>query len=991
MRHREAQEGLTHPSTSSARPRPQATRGGLVDVQEVAAASSSLQSLNTRAASVRLIAEITATAAATAAVRLLTRSVHLAFALLLIFAFGRIAAATTTVYQIRGTPDFGIYVINLAGGTDTRIIAGSYPGGSSATLAQRPSDGVLFYVINGTDPQIYSYNPATPNIAPVALPNTFGAGIPGSFRMAFSPGGTLYYMPDSGILYTIATTGAGAGIATAGPTVTGVGSGGDMAFDAGGTLWAVNSSRQLFKIPLGGGAADASPGTITFPGGAALATIGLVFDGTGRMLTQTQNPSALYSVTLGSPPTATQIGTLGGGTAATGDMGTANVPNPDLSVTKTDGVTTVTQGGTVTYTIVAKNNGAYTVEGTVTDTVSASLTGVTWTCAASAGSTCVAASGSGNAISTSAILAAAGTATYTVTGTLSNTATGTLSNTATVAAPSWMTDATPANNTATDSDSINVRADLSITKTDGLATVNPGAVVTYTIVASNAASSSGAANGAIITDTVPASLTGVTWTCGTPTGGATCGAASGSGNSISTTANLPAGGSVTYTVTGTLAVNATGTLSNTATILTPASGVTDPTDPTRTGAGNNTATDTTTINAASNLAVTKTVNNATPNVGNTITYTITVTNGGPSAATNVRLTDVVPAGLTFVSATPSGSTTYVSGTGLWTIGSLANAASATLTINAKVNAGTGNTTIVNTTSGLTADQFDPVPSNNVGSVSLRVTSSDLSLTKTVNNATPSFGQNVTFTITLSNAGPDAATNVTVKDLLPAGLVFVSATPSVGAYVSGTGLWTISSLASSASATLQVVAKVNAYGSLTNTAQVTASDQSDPDSTPNNNVAAEDDQASVTLGATPPNIVLCKTISGQPCPPPASLPTQLPGTDIAYVITFTNTGGSAATNFVLTDPDPASTLKLNDNTDFKLGSVVNTLGTTGLSVVVAYSSDGGATYAYTPTSGGGGAPAGYDRFVTHIRWSFTGSLSQTAPNNTGSIAFTVRIR
>jgi hypothetical protein len=57
----------------------------------------------------------------------------------------------------------------------------------------------------------------------------------------------------------------------------------------------------------------------------------------------------------------------------------------------------------------------------------------------------------------------------------------------------------------------------------------------------------------------------------------------------------------------------------------------------------------------------------------------------------------------------------------------------------------------------------------------------------------------------------------------------------------------------------------------------------------------------------------------------------------------------------------------------------------------YSNDGGATWAYTPVSGGGGAPVGYDRTVTNVRWSFAGSLSQTAPNNTGSVTLTVRIR
>ena len=113
-------------------------------------------------------------------------------------------------------------------------------------------------------------------------------------------------------------------------------------------------------------------------------------------------------------------------------------------------------------------------------------------------------------------------------------------------------------------------------------------------------------------------------------------------------------------------------------------------------------------------------------------------------------------------------------------------------------------------------------------------------------------------------------------------------------------------------------------------------------------------------------------------------TQPPGTDLAYATTFTNAGTAAAQSVVITNPIPA-------NTDFKLGSVTQNLGTTGLSVAVAYSSDGGATWTYTPVSGAGGAPAGYDRVVTHIRWTFTGNLSETAPNNSGSTAATMRIR
>ena len=127
----------------------------------------------------------------------------------------------------------------------------------------------------------------------------------------------------------------------------------------------------------------------------------------------------------------------------------------DLSITKTDGVASVLQGGPVSYTIVVKNNGQSTVTGaTMTDTVPASITGVTWTCAASAGSSCTDASGNTNAISAKSTLAAGGTATYTVTGTVSPTATGPIANTAKVDAPAANTDTNLNDNSATDSDTV---------------------------------------------------------------------------------------------------------------------------------------------------------------------------------------------------------------------------------------------------------------------------------------------------------------------------------------------------------------------------------------------------------------------------------------------------------------------------------------------------------------------------------------------------------
>ena len=121
---------------------------------------------------------------------------------------------------------------------------------------------------------------------------------------------------------------------------------------------------------------------------------------------------------------------------------------------------------------------------------------------------------------------------------------------------------------------------------------------------------------------------------------------------------------------------------------------------------------------------------------------------------------------------------------------------------------------------------------------------DLSVTKTVSNPTPNVGSNITFTITLTNLGPNAATGVTVTDLLPAGLTFVSATPSQGTYNNTNGVWTVGTLASSASVTLQITATVVSASAQTNTATISHSDQFDPIAS--NNTAS----VTVTPGAVP---------------------------------------------------------------------------------------------------------------------------------------------
>src|SRR5262249_56154309 len=96
-------------------------------------------------------------------------------------------------------------------------------------------------------------------------------------------------------------------------------------------------------------------------------------------------------------------------------------------------------------------------------------------------------------------------------------ATGTIPNTAAVAPPSGVSDPTPGNNSASDTDTLTPQADLAITTTDGVLAVVPGTANTYTIVVSNSGPS--AVTGASVFDALPAGVTGATWTETGSTGG----------------------------------------------------------------------------------------------------------------------------------------------------------------------------------------------------------------------------------------------------------------------------------------------------------------------------------------------------------------------------------------------------------------------------------------------------------------------------------------
>src|SRR5947209_17923169 len=108
------------------------------------------------------------------------------------------------------------------------------------------------------------------------------------------------------------------------------------------------------------------------------------------------------------------------------------------------------------------------------------------------------------------------------------------------------------------------------------------------------------------------------------------------------------------------------------------------------------------------VSLTKTAPPDPVSVGSNLTYTITVTNNGPDSATGVMVSDPLPPNATFVSDTPSQGSCTGTSIVVCNLGTLANAARATITI---VVRPTSAGTITNTAS-VTANDVDPNPANN---------------------------------------------------------------------------------------------------------------------------------------------------------------------------------------------------------------------------------------------------------------------------------------
>lgn len=175
---------------------------------------------------------------------------------------------------------------------------------------------------------------------------------------------------------------------------------------------------------------------------------------------------------------------------------------------------------------------------------------------------------------------------------------------------------------------------------------------------------------------------------------------------------------------------------------------------------------------SADLAVSLTSSGGTTTGGNT-TYTATVVNNGPSTATNVALTAQLPSTGVISSATSTAGSCGITGTGVaCNLGSLANAATAKVTI-VVLQTASGS---VDASAQVIASETDPVTSNNQATTTVSVSGAAWSLTPVLASISPSgirAGSNDTV-ITVTGAGFNSNSTVELNGT-PLATTYESAT------------------------------------------------------------------------------------------------------------------------------------------------------------------------------------------------------------------------
>ncbi|MEM7350716.1 MAG: isopeptide-forming domain-containing fimbrial protein [Acidobacteriota bacterium] len=603
---------------------------------------------------------------------------------------------------------------------------------------------------------------------------------------------------------------------------------------------------------------------------------------------------------------------------------------PDLAISKSDGGATATPGATVTYTLSYANNGTQAATGVVlTETVPANTTSGTnpaWE---------VGSVGSGTACTGQA----AGTLCVLSIGTLAGGASASTSFAVVIDNPlpagvtqvantvsigddgSNGTDPTPDDNTASDTTPVTAAPDLSITKSDGGATVMAGDTVSYTLTYANNGNQE--ATGVVLTETVPAhtvSGSNPGWEVA-PIGSATaCDAQPAGTVCLRSIGSVPAGtgGSATFVVVvDDPLASGVSEVANTASIADDGSNGPDPTP------DDNSDDDLTPVDAAPDLSINKDDGGASTVPGGSVTFSLDYANNGTQDATGVVLSETVPAHTTSGTnpgweVNPVGSAVACNSQAAGTICVLAigdldvgEMGSATFLVSVDDPLAAGVEEISNAVT--IADDGnngpDPTPGDNSDDDQTPVTAApDLNLSKDDGDAMAQAGDIVTYLLSYGNVGDQGATGVVLTETVPPNTTSGS-NPGWEVSPVGSGIacdsqptgtvcvLDIGSVPAGTTGAASFVVVIDdplpaGVTQVANTASISDDGTNGPDPTPDDNTNSD---------TTPVDAVPDLQVSKDDG---AAIAT--PGDAIDYTLSYVNVGTQEATGVVLTETVPADT-------------------------------------------------------------------------------------
>lgn len=378
----------------------------------------------------------------------------------------------------------------------------------------------------------------------------------------------------------------------------------------------------------------------------------------------------------------------------------------------------------------------------------------------------------------------------------------TINNTATATA--LEPDVNALNNTSTATTNvIFTDADVAISKTASLTSVNVGGTLTYTLNVSNRGPLN--ASNVNVSDVIPAqmSLTAFSASQGS------CGAV---GNNLNCAlGGLNVGANATISID--VSAITPGNVNNTAFVS-----ASQPDAVT----GNNSSSATVTVNAPqADLALSVSI---PPDVTEDGFFDVLFTgvNLGPEPASGVVFDWTPPAGFNIVSITPSqGSCLPISTAVHCDLSALATGANVNWTVKLRAPAaGSYSSTAV-----IAGNELDTQTANNSVSVDFEIGRrvADLSITKLVTPDPVRVDNSLIYQLTVTNAGPDYASDIVILDNLPIEVAYVGAAAGTAlcTHVSGLLTCTLSELPAGASEHIDVAVQALSDGTISNTAGVSS--------------------------------------------------------------------------------------------------------------------------------------------------------------------------